>query len=106
MRIGGIHMTGTDNSEVLVAIARLDGKLDLTLAETAALKATDADHETRLRSIEIQPVPDKKTSERLDALEDRRTVSPGQLWTGLLGVAGLILTVLTIADRWSAIFGG
>ncbi|WP_193596061.1 hypothetical protein [Microbacterium sp. YJN-G] len=99
-------MTVADNSEVLVAIARLDGKLDLALAETAALKATDADHEGRIRTIEAKPVPDEETDKRLSKLEERRTVSPGQLWTGLLGVAGLILTVLTIADRWSALFGG
>lgn len=99
-------MTGGDNSEVLVAIARLDGKLDLALAETAALKAADADHEVRLRSIEQQPIPDPETEGRLKTLEDRRTVSPAQLWTGLLGVAGLLLTGLTIIDRWSAIFGG
>jgi hypothetical protein len=99
-------MTGGDNTEVLVAVARIEGKIDLTLAETAALKAADADHESRLRIIEATPVPDKKTADRLDALEDRRTVSPAQLWFGLVGVSGLVLTVLTIADRWSALFGG
>ncbi len=99
-------MTGGDNTEVLVAVARIEGKIDLTLAETAALRAADADHESRIRLIEAAPIPDVKTGERLDALEDRRTVSPGQLWVGLVGVCGLVLTVLTIADRWSAIFGG
>ena len=99
-------MTGGDNTEVLVAVARIEGKIDLSLAEAAALKATDADHESRIRVIELQPVPDKKTGERLDALEDRRTVSPAQLWIGLVSVCGLVLTVLTIADRWSALFGG
>lgn len=93
-----------DNSEVLVAIARLDGKLDLALAEIGALKAADADHEVRIRSIEAKPVPDEETDSRLRRLEERRTVSPGQLWTGLLGVAGLLLTILTIADRWSTLF--
>lgn len=98
-------MTASDNSEVLVAIARLDGKLDLALAETAALKAADADHEVRIRSIEAKPVPDEDTDKRLKTLEERRTVSPGQLWTGLLGVAGLILTVLTIVNQTTNLFG-
>ena len=99
-------MTGGDNSEVLVAIARLDGKLDLTLAETAVLKATDADHESRIRVIEAQPAPDAETEGRLKVLETKSTVSAAQLWFGLVGVCGLVLTILTIADRWSAIFGG
>lgn len=99
-------MTGGDNTEVLVAVARIEGKIDLTLAEIASLKTADADHESRIRSIEAAPIPDEKTAARLAALEDRRTVSPGQLWIGLVSVCGLVLTVLTIADRWSAIFGG
>ena len=99
-------MTGGDNSEVLVAIARLDGKLDLALAETAALKAADADHEVRIRTIESKPIPDEETDKRLKAVEARRTVSPAQLWFGLLGVSTLTLTILSIADRWSTIFGG
>lgn len=99
-------MTGGDNSEVLVAIARLDGKLDLALAETAALKAADADHEVRIRTIEAKPVPDEGTEARLRALEDRKAVTPGQLWLGLIGVTGLIATALTIANQWTNLFGG
>lgn len=99
-------MTGGDDTAVLVAVARIEGKIDLTLAETAALKAADADHESRIRIIESAPIPDVKTGERLDALEDRRTVSPGQLWVGLISACGLVLTILTIADRWSVILGG
>lgn len=99
-------MVPADNSEVLVAIARIEGKIDLTLAETAALKAADADHETRIRVMETKPVPDEETRQRLKTLEDRRTVSPTQLWFGLVGFAGLTLTILSIADRWTTIFGG
>lgn len=99
-------MSGADNSEVLVAIARLDGKLDLALAETAALKAADADHELRLRVIEDKPIPDEKTDKRLSALEERRTVSPMQLWGGLVGVLTVVVAGLTIAEKWSVIFGG
>lgn len=99
-------MTGGDNAEVLVAIARLDGKLDLTLAETAALKAADADHESRIRVIEAKPIPDEETERRLQAIEAKRTVSPGQLWLGLTGVVGLIATVLVIVNQTTTLFGG
>ena len=99
-------MSAPDNTEVLVAIAKLDGKLDLALAEISALKANDADHEVRIRTIELQPVPDEGTGNRLTALEARRTVSPAQLWTGLVGTVGLVLAVLGIAEKWSLIFGG
>ncbi len=99
-------MVSGGESEVLVAIARLDGKLDLTLAEITALKAGDADHEVRLRAVEAAPVPDPETASRLKALEDRRTISPGQLWAGLLGASALAWTVTQLADKWSQIFGG
>lgn len=99
-------MTVDPNAPVLVAIARLDGKLDLALAETAALKAADADHESRLRSIEAKPIPDEETNRRLHALEDRRTVSPAQLWAGLISVIGLLVGLATIAEKLPPIFGG
>lgn len=99
-------MTGPDNSEVLVAIARLDGKLDLALAETAALKAADADHEVRIRTIESKPIPDEETDKRLKAVEERRTVSPAQLWAGMLSVLGGVGLLLTIAEKLPHVFGG
>lgn len=99
-------MTAEGNSEVLVAIARLDGKLDLALAETAALKAADADHESRIRVIEAKPIPDEETDKRLKGLEAKRTVTPGQLWTGLISVAGLIGIVIGIINQTTTLFGG
>ena len=99
-------MSGADNTEVLVAIAKLDGKLDLALAEISALKANDADHEVRIRTIEAQSVPDAGTDERLKTLEARRTVSPTQLWFGLIGALGLTLTIMQITEKWSLLFGG
>lgn len=86
-------MTGEsfpESQQLLVSFARLEGKVDLTLSEITSLKTTDADHETRLRFIEKAPVPDPDTAKRLSELENRRTVSPGQLWAGLLGVVALI----------------
>lgn len=89
---------GPENTALLVAFARLEGKVDLTLAELVVLKATDADHENRLRSIEARPIPDAETDKRVRALEDRRTISPAQLWAGLVGVTGVIGTVLLIVN--------
>lgn len=99
-------MTGGDDSAILVAIARIEGKIDLTLAEIAALKTADADHETRIRTIELQPVPDEKTAARLVALEAKRTVSPGQLWAGLVSVVGLIGIVIGVINQTTTLFGG
>ena len=65
----------TDETEVRVILARLEGKLDANLAahggDIATLKANYSDKESRLR---VQ--------------ESRMTVSPAQLWTGLLGAVG------------------
>ncbi|MEO2133373.1 MULTISPECIES: hypothetical protein [unclassified Microbacterium] len=62
---------------VLVTLARLEGKLDANLAAHAAdlgaLKDSRVDHEGRLRSLESRP-----------------TVSPAQLWAGLIGTVGVI----------------
>lgn len=93
-------------TNLLVAFARLEGKVDLTLTEITALKGTDADHEIRIRSIEQKPVPDEETDRRLRELENRRTVSPAQLWTGMVGVLGVLGTVLVIVDRIRVIVGG
>lgn len=75
---------------LLVAFARLEGKVDITLTELAGLKAEKADHESRLRAVEAQDRPDRETNARIRALEDRRVVTPSQLWAGLVGVVGLI----------------
>lgn len=83
-------MPEQSDQALLVAFARLEGKVDLTLAEITALKGTDADHEHRLRNIEAAPIPDPDTESRIRRLEDRRTISPGQLWAGLLGVVTVI----------------
>lgn len=65
----------TDETEVRVILARLEGKLDANLAahsgDIATLKGNDADKEQRLR---IQ--------------EARRTISPAQLWAGIVTAIG------------------
>lgn len=65
-----------DEVEIRVILARLEGKLDASMAshssDIANLKEKDVDKEARLRVVERRP-----------------TVSPGQLWSGILGaIAG------------------
>lgn len=93
------------NEQLLVAFARLEGKVDLTLAEITALKGTDADHEHRLRSIEAQPRPDPDTEARIRSLEDRHTISPAQLWAGLVGVVTVIAGAAATINAVSGLIG-
>lgn len=65
-----------DEVEIRVILARLEGKLDASMAshssDIANLKEKDVDKEARLRVVERRP-----------------TVSPGQFWSGILGaIAG------------------
>lgn len=80
-----VSVSVSTDTPVLVAIARLEGKLDANLARVEGKvdgQATDlADHEARMR---VQ--------------EARRTVSPGQLWAGLVGVLGVGVATLTIVN--------
>jgi hypothetical protein len=85
-----------ESTQLLVAFAKLEGKVDLTLAEMNALKSTDSDHESRLRHIESKPQPDPDTEQRLKVLEERRTISPAQLWGAVLGIGGLLGSIGTI----------
>ena len=75
--------TAADGS-VLVAFARLEGKVDDVLtrhdARLETLEEARTDHEARLRSVEARPTVPPVVEERLRALEDRRTVSPQALW--------------------------
>ena len=64
---------------ILVAIARLDGKVTGALGAIENLRTTDNDHETRLRK-----------------LEEKRYITPGQLWAGLVGVASVCGVAATV----------
>jgi hypothetical protein len=83
-------------TKILVAIAEIKGYIKNALDQVEALHKVDADHETRIRDIEKQPIPDVMTQERLKALEERRTISPGQLWVGLVGVSGVLASIATV----------
>lgn len=73
----------SDETEVRVILARLEGKLDANLAahggDIATLKANDADKEIRMR-----------------AQEARRTVSPQQLWAGIASAIGSAVGIASI----------
>lgn len=96
-------MSGVDDTtQVLVAIARIEGKVDQALAGMA-------DHEERIRVVEMRPVPDTETEKRLKMLEDasKAAITLKQLWWGLGSVAGLLTAGFIIFDRLKvAIVGG
>lgn len=73
---------------------RLEGKVDLVVAQQAQRldnhESDLKDHEVRLRGLEAtQP---ESARERIRSLEERKTVSPAQLWTaiasGLTAIGG------------------
>lgn len=71
---------------VPVTLARLEGKVDAALAQqgvTIAGHAADiADHETRLRAVEVKP-----------------TVSPRQLWTVIGSAVAVFATLSPLLER-------
>lgn len=71
---------------VQVTLARLEGKVDVAIAQQGAAIAnqatTIADHETRIRTVEAKP-----------------TVSPRALWSGVCGSAGLLAVILPLIER-------
>jgi hypothetical protein len=74
------------DTAVQVVLARLEGKVDVALAQHGAKLDSHAaeilDHETRLRAVEQKP-----------------TVSPATLWTVVLGAGGLLATAAPLVER-------
>lgn len=72
-----------EEARLLIAIARLEAKLDVALAQHSASIAQHdeaiEDHEARLRHLEETP-----------------TVSPSKLWTTVSAAAGLIVSILML----------
>lgn len=64
---------------IATTLARLEGKLDASLAGQAG--RIDV-HSERIRSLEEQNVDHEN---RIRVQEHRRTISPKQLWAGLAG---------------------
>lgn len=74
------------DTELLIAFTRLEGKVDVALAQHGAdiaMHGRDiSDHETRLR-----------------ALENTSTVSPRTLWTVVASAAGLVLAAAPVVEK-------
>lgn len=76
-------------TDLLVAFTRLEGKVDVALAQHGADIAVHGreirDHEDRLRALENTP-----------------TVSPRTLWTVVASAAGLVLAAMPVIERFLA----
>lgn len=81
---------GLDTDSVPVTLARLEGKVDVALAQHGAAIASHereiADHETRIRAVEAKP-----------------TVSPKTLWSAIVGAAGVLAAVAPFLERLYAL---
>lgn len=77
----------TTQPEILVALTRMEAKVDVALAQHGAkidsLTADGQDHEVRLRAIESRP-----------------TVTPGGLWAAVLGGIGGFVALSTLYERF------
>lgn len=106
------------DAAVLVAITRMEAKVDVALAQHGAdIKSQGRhleDHEARLRLLEARPVSgedhearlrklEAATGEdhevRLRTLEAKPTVSPRVLWSTVASVGGLALATVPFLDR-------
>lgn len=89
------------NERLAVTLARLEGKVDVALAQHgASIAAHDReiiDHETRLRAVEGK-VPER-AEDRLRAVEGRSSVSWKQLWAAVASVAALIAGLSPLLER-------
>lgn len=80
----------SDETEVRVILARLEGKLDANLAahggDIANLKAQNLDQEARLRHVESE----------VSRVDSKPTVSPKQLWVGFTGAVAAATGVVVL----------
>lgn len=79
-------------ARLLIAITRLDTKLDVALAN-------QSDHETRLRKLEDEPPIPEGLETRLRQVETRPSVSPRALGATVVSVTGLLLAAMPFLDR-------
>lgn len=86
MSVTTLDPSNTPDAAVLVALTRMEAKVDIALAQHGAEIKTQGetvvDHETRLR-----------------ALEAKSTVSPRALWTTVASAVGLIMATAPFLDR-------
>lgn len=88
--------------------ARLEGKVDLTLAHLEALSKNVADHETRLRTLETVPArlvehsTDLQDHEgRIRVMEARKTLSWTGVGTALLVLAAVVAILADVIPRYT-----
>lgn len=90
-------MTPSD-VDLAVAFARVEGKLDVTLARTAQLEERYAELDVRLRGTatedELRTVED-----RLRAQETRQVVTPKSLTAALSIMLAALAAVIPLMDR-------
>lgn len=77
---------------IATTLARLEGKLDASLAGQAG--RIDV-HSERIRGLEEQNADHEH---RIRTQESRRTVSPKQLWMGLSGVVAVMAGAMGIVN--------
>jgi hypothetical protein len=80
-----------------IAMIRLDAKVDGINTRIGEFTKAHDDHETRLRLLEARP---HVRPERLEALENRPSVSPATVWKALgfaVAVLGIIVPILVAA---------
>lgn len=79
---------------------RLEGKVDLVVSQqTARLDNHGSkidDHEVRLRGLERDMPHD--AHDRLRGVEERKTVSPAQLWTAVASGAGALASIAAVVN--------
>ena len=83
---------------IATTLARLEGKLDASLAGQAG--RIDV-HSERIRGLEEQNVDHEN---RLRTQESRRTISPKQLWAGLGGSVATMAAGSAIVYRIARLF--
>lgn len=84
----------TEETEVRIILARLEGKLDANLAahsgDISALKTQNADHEARIRA----------TEREITRVASLPRVTPKQLWAGLTGSVAVMAGLAAVAKAF------
>lgn len=78
--------TPVDTSQMLVALTRMEAKMDVGFAQVVADNKKHSeeltDHEARIRTLEQTP-----------------TVSPRTLWTTITAGGGLVVAIMSIVEK-------
>ncbi|MGC5319321.1 hypothetical protein ACPXB5_11345 [Micromonospora arida] len=104
-----MHVTATSDvpgdgsAAVLIMLARVEGKLDVLAAQHSTKLDEHArrldDVEGRLRTREAAPDVPAAVDDRLRAVEQRPTVSPGAALAGAAAVAAILAAATPFLDR-------